>query len=142
MKRSEQKLLFFMKLARVEAQISRCFDRSSGMFGWSGFQLLHHLNSAPEQRMRRIDLADKLALTASGVTRMLLPMEKLGLVEREACEGDARVSYVKLTSAGRRHLCECAEDVELTADELLLSDKDGRDPMEFFAMFPVGKLTA
>ena len=142
MKPEKSKLQFFIKLARVAAQITRRFDTHSGMFGWSGFQVLYHLNSAPEHRMRRIDLADKLALTASGVTRMLLPMEKLGLVEREACEGDARVSFVKLTPAGRRQLAECTEDVELLAGELLITDKDGRDPMEFFSIFAPEKLTA
>ncbi len=141
MRQGESKLQFFIKLARVGAQITRRFDRHSGMFGWSGFQVLYSLNSAPERRMRRIDLADKLALTASGVTRMLLPMEKLGLVERETCEGDARVSFVKLTQAGKGQLSECTEDVELLADELLIADKNGRDPMEFFKMFPLGKLT-
>ena len=142
MRSGEKKLQFFLKLARVEAQVTRHLDRQSGMFGWTGFQVLYYLNSAPEQRMRRIDLADKLALTASGVTRLLLPMEKLGLVQREACEGDARVSFVKLTTAGKRQLSECTEDVELVSEELLLPDKDGRDLMDFFSVFTIGQIAA
>ena len=140
MKPGEKKLQFFLKLARVQAQVTRHLDRQSGMFGWTGFQVLYYLNSAAEQRMRRIDLAEKLALTASGVTRLLLPMEKLGLVEREACEGDARVSYVKLTAAGKRQLTECTEDVEYAAAELLSPDRDGRDLMDFFSVFTIGQI--
>ena len=136
----EKKFKFFLKLSRVEAQITRLFDRRSGSFGWTGFQVLYYLDAAPGQRMRRIDLAEKLALTASGVTRLLLPMEKLGLLAREACDGDARVSFVKLTGAGKRHLSECMEDVELLSDELLISDKGGKDPMDFFSIFSLGQI--
>ena len=140
MRQSDTKVKFFLKLARVQAQISREFDRRSGSFGWTGFQVLYYLSEAQNQRMRRIDLAEKLALTASGVTRLLLPMEKIGLVEREACAGDARVSFVKLTQAGKRHLSECMEDVELAADELLTAPKDMKNPMDFFALFPLGRI--
>ena len=45
---------------------------------------------------------------------MLLPMEKIGLVTREANERDARVSYVVLTSAGK----QLFEDAEKTASTL------------------------
>ena len=142
MQRSEIKLKFFLKLARVQAQITREFDRHGGPFGWTGFQVLYYLSAAPDKRMRRIDLADKLALTASGITRMLLPMEKIGLVQREACAGDARVSFVKLTAAGARQLSECMEDVELLSDELLLTPKDMKDLERFFALFPLGRIAA
>ena len=142
MKRSETKLKFFLKLARVQAQVNRELDRHSGSFGWTGFQVLYYLAEAQGLRMRRIDLAEKLALTASGITRLLLPMEKIGLVERETCDGDARVSFVKLTKAGKTHLSECMEDVELVADELLVTPRDGKDPMEFFALFPLGRIAS
>lgn len=50
--------------------------------------------------MRRIDLADSVGLSPSAVTRLLAPMEKPGLVEKEANPRDARVSLVKLSTAG------------------------------------------
>jgi len=51
--------------------------------------------------MRRIDLANNIGLTASGVTRIVSPMVKIGLVEKEVNQRDARVSLVKLTTAGK-----------------------------------------
>ena len=142
MKKSENKLKFLLKLSRVQAQINRELDKRSGSFGWTGFQVLYYLNEAKSERMRRVDLAEKLALTASGITRLLLPMEKIGLVEREKCEGDARVSFVKITGAGKRHLSECTEDVEFTAEEIVSDFKEGDEKNEnLFSVFRMGKIS-
>lgn len=54
--------------------------------------------------MRRVDLAERLILTASGVTRLLDGLEEAGLVERAACASDRRVTYAVLTEAGRSKL--------------------------------------
>jgi len=104
-----------MNLAKVQAAISRRFDRlNMHGIGFSDFMILYLLQESIDGKMRRIDLADRIGLTASGITRMLLPMEKIGLVTREANERDARVSYVVLTPAGR----QLFEDAKLTAEAL------------------------
>jgi DNA-binding MarR family transcriptional regulator len=54
--------------------------------------------------MRRVDLADGLQLTASGVTRLLEGLEEQGLVAKTTCPTDARVTYAKLTKAGLKKL--------------------------------------
>lgn len=64
--------------------------------------VLRQLNLTPDKKMRRIDLANEVGLSASGITRMLAPMEKTGLVSKEEAQRDARVSLVALTSAGER----------------------------------------
>ena len=64
------------------------------------YMVLRQLAQAPEQKLRRIDLAQQVGLSASGVTRLLNPMEKTGLIDKEQVERDARVSLVTLTSAG------------------------------------------
>lgn len=69
--------------------------------------------------MRRIDLADAIGLTASGITRLLLPMEKIGLVKRESHDGDARVSYVSITPAGKTKLLEAIERAEIFSADLI-----------------------
>lgn len=115
-------LSFFIHLARAQAIIARTFDRSlQGGLGLNEFVILHHLFGAEDQKMRRIDLADKIGLTASGVTRILLPMEKLGMVKREANTLDARVSFVKLAAGGKRLYAEAVESAEEVASELLSS---------------------
>ena len=53
------------------------------------------LNEASTHSLKRIDLAEQVGLSASGVTRMLLPMEKIGLISKEEGARDARVSLVQ-----------------------------------------------
>ena len=47
--------------------------------------------------MRRVDLAQSVLLTASGITRLLDGLERAGWVCRDSCSNDARVSYAVLT---------------------------------------------
>jgi DNA-binding MarR family transcriptional regulator len=73
------------------------------------YEALLHLARAEEGRMRRVDLAERLILTASGVTRLLDGLEAGGLVERAACASDRRVTYAVLTEAGRTRLSEASK---------------------------------
>src|SRR5262245_3653895 len=68
------------------------------------FEVLLHLSWAPEQAMRRVDLASSVLLTPSGITRLLDGLERSGFVTREACATDRRVVYAKLTPAGDEKL--------------------------------------
>ena len=97
---------------RVESQLS--FHGIS----FTEYMILRFLNEAPKKTMRRIDLAESVGISASGVTRLLAPMEKRKLVEKEANARDARVSLVKLTKPGERVYKEAAESFEHSADFL------------------------
>jgi MarR family 2-MHQ and catechol resistance regulon transcriptional repressor len=66
------------------------------------------LSRAGEEGMRRVDLANELQLSPSGITRLLDRLESQGLVGKGECSTDARVSYAVLTDAGHRKLKECA----------------------------------
>jgi len=68
------------------------------------FECLLLLARAEDRRMRRVDLAESLILTASGVTRLLDGLEREGFVDRAACESDRRVTYAVLTDAGHAKL--------------------------------------
>ena len=58
------------------------------------------LSRAGDQGMRRIDLANQLQLSPSGITRLLDRLEEQGYVGKGECKEDARVSYALLTEAG------------------------------------------
>lgn len=68
--------------------------------------LLMHLQRAPLNRLSRVELAKRMYVSASTVTRMAAPMEKLGLVTREADIRDARLAYVVLSKPGTIRLGE------------------------------------
>ena len=73
------------------------------------YSVLLHLSWAPDRRMRRVDLADRVALTASGITRLLDGLERAGFVQRSGCESDRRVVYAVLTDAGLEKLREASK---------------------------------
>jgi DNA-binding MarR family transcriptional regulator len=62
------------------------------------------LSRAGEEGMRRIDLANELQLSPSGITRLLDRLEDQGYVGKGECKEDARVSYAILTGAGREKI--------------------------------------
>jgi DNA-binding MarR family transcriptional regulator len=70
------------------------------------YEVLLHLNEAPQGSLRMGDLARRALLTPSGLTRLVDRMETAGLVERKACGSDRRGSWATLTTAGRKKLKE------------------------------------
>jgi DNA-binding MarR family transcriptional regulator len=73
----------------------------------TGYETLLLLSRA-ENPLRRVDLAEGLALTASGVTRLLDGLEADGLVAKATCPSDARATYAVLTDAGKEKLDEAS----------------------------------
>lgn len=143
MKPLSKQLKFFLNMASVHSKIARSFDVGLGNgIGFNDFIILYHLQQAPEQKMRRIDLAEAVSLSASGITRLLLPMEKIGLVKREESKFDARVSFVKLAPGGKRLLEEAVERAEMKSEELLSSTdiKEMKDLSEIFSLFSLNKI--
>ena len=84
----------------------------------SDFDVLVQLYYADGRRMRRIDLARSVLLTASGITRLLDGLESCGLVAKERCDSDARVTYAVLTKAGVKKIEEARESHLADIEEL------------------------
>ena len=83
------------------------------------FETLLHLSRAERGEMRRIDLAERLRLTPSGVTRLLDGLEQAGLTARGGCPTDARVTYAVITGDGRQMLARAACTHAAACDELI-----------------------
>ena len=85
------------------------------------------LSRAGEEGMRRIDLANELRLSPSGITRLLDRLEDQDLVGKGACKEDARVSYAILTEDGLTKLRQAApghiEDIESQLADVLDEDE-------------------
>lgn len=128
-------LKFFLNLNVVQSVASKRFDTKLHSHGISlnDFLILYHIANEPDEKLRRTDLAEKIGLTASGVTRILSPLEKLGFVKKEVNTRDARVSYVKLSPAGKRILNEALATAEATAEQILPESKAKK--MEEFVKF-------
>lgn len=127
-----KEMRFCLDFTMADSFMTKKIERRISGHGisYSEYIVLFHLGNAVDKTLRRIDLAEKVALTPSGITRMLKPMEKIGLISKEANARDARVSLVKLTESGERILNEASESMEFTAGEIL----NGIDPVEFKSM--------
>ena len=113
-------LEFCFRLNRAYATLSRRLDIALGTYhglSFADFMTLSSLSRAPGGRLRRIDLAEKLGLTASGITRALIPLEKIGLVKRQSDARDARVGYAAITPAGGRLLANATATAEQVSEE-------------------------
>lgn len=93
------------------------------------FEALMHISRADEQRLRRVDLVDRLMLTPSGVTRLLEGLQEAGLVENVQCEDDARVTWARLTEDGNETL-ECVGASHTERLRVLFRDTLSEDEVE------------
>ena len=95
------------RLLRAQALSARLLSaelqRAHGL-SVNAYEALYLLSRADGQRLKRVDVARRLGLTPSGVTRLLEGLEANGLVERAACDSDLRVTYAQLTLAGAEKL--------------------------------------
>lgn len=73
------------------------------------FFMLLHLERAAKHRLPRVELAKRMYVSASTITRMVAPLEKIGLLGRDADERDARLVFVVLTQTGQARLAEAQE---------------------------------
>jgi DNA-binding MarR family transcriptional regulator len=81
--------------ASLEAELVEGFDISEGDYG-----VLVNLSEAPDRRLRMCDLAVRLHLSPSGLTRRLDGLVRQGFVTREPSAHDRRVTLAVLTDAG------------------------------------------
>jgi DNA-binding MarR family transcriptional regulator len=110
----------WLSLLRGHAAARRLLDaglrRSFGLTAVE-YEALLLLSRARDSALRRVDLADGLGLTPSGVTRLLDGLEHEGLVAKRSCSADARVTYAVLTEAGAARLeqASCAHGASVRA---------------------------
>jgi DNA-binding MarR family transcriptional regulator len=119
----------FLGICRTVALWQNRADAELGAIhgiGLSDFAAMHHLVEAPGGRLRRVDLAQRLALTPSGVTRLLAPLERRGIVTREEGGHDARATYAVLTRSGKALVRDATATVSAVAESILgsLGDRD------------------
>jgi DNA-binding MarR family transcriptional regulator len=88
-------------------RLERDLSDATGMpLGW--YDVLLQLAEAPDHRLRMADLADRVLLSRSGLTRLVDRLAAEGLVARAPFPGDGRGLYSVLTEAGWARLREAA----------------------------------
>ncbi len=64
------------------------------------YDVLLTLKEAPDNRLRLSELAERILLTRSNLTRLVDRLEKADLLYRKSCPSDRRGTYAVLTAAG------------------------------------------
>ena len=72
------------------------------------YDVLVHLSEAGGRSLRMSELAERLLLSRSGLTRRVDGLVRAGWVERKACPDDGRGSLAVLSDAGSELLREAA----------------------------------
>lgn len=109
-------------LAAATSAVVRHLDRSLGSIRgltFAEYRLLRSLADAPGARASRADLARSVALTPSGVTRALRPLEDLGYVASVRNQRDARLALASLTPAGTELIADATSVVDDVMSGLL-----------------------
>ncbi|HEY5159796.1 MAG TPA: MarR family transcriptional regulator [Gaiellaceae bacterium] len=112
-------LSLVLDLALARTLVARDVDNTLGAhhgLGLSDLALLLELRSAPQGRMRRVELANRLGVTTSGVARQLGQLERRKIVTRESNPADARLALAVLTGAGEKLLTEALVTAEEEAE--------------------------
>jgi DNA-binding MarR family transcriptional regulator len=135
---------FLRSHAAITRELSAQLQREHGLT-LNDYEVLIHLKNAEGWRMRRVDLAESVLLTASGITRLLEGLERAGLVCKETCSSDARVVYAKLTEEGAETLRVAGVTHLRGVEELFLGRYSGSELAtlaELLSRLPVTGKTA
>jgi len=107
-------LAFAASWNRLEKRLDSSLGSIRGI-SFAEYRLLRALSDAPNAWASRVDLANAVGLTPSGVTRALRPMEKLGYVTTAKSKRDARLALATLTPAGQ----ELVNDASGVVDDMM-----------------------
>lgn len=138
-------IAFLRSHSAITRELSAQLQREHGLT-LNDYEVLLHLANAEHGMMRRVDLAESVILTASGITRLLDGLERAGCVEKATCSSDARVSYAKITDAGHKKLHEASATHLRGIDELFLgrySEEERATLAELLSRLPLsGKVAS
>jgi DNA-binding MarR family transcriptional regulator len=99
--------LFLKSHARLERLLDEDL-RSAHDLTLAEYDAMLQLAESPTHRLRMHEIADRVVLSRSGVTRLIDRLVRDGLVERSHCSTDARGAEAALTPSGLDRLREAA----------------------------------
>jgi MarR family 2-MHQ and catechol resistance regulon transcriptional repressor len=110
-------------LAQVQGAVQTGITHALRRYGLSHamLQAMIRLRQAPKRRLRMTDLADNMAYSRSGITRLIDRLVDFGLVVREHCTDDRRSLEAALTPEGERTLALALPNYLAALDSLLTS---------------------
>jgi DNA-binding MarR family transcriptional regulator len=100
---TDAELAVWRSFLRAHATVIRALEAELAAekqlpLGW--YDVLVQLVEVPGRRLRMTELAERVLLSRSGVTRLVDRMVRAGLIRRVPCEDDLRGTYAEVTREG------------------------------------------
>jgi DNA-binding MarR family transcriptional regulator len=86
---------------QVERELALALQSRHGI-GLSEYRSLEHLVASATSELRMQDLADKVGLGQSSITRLVGRLETAGFAFKDLCPSDKRGVYAVITDEGRK----------------------------------------
>ncbi len=105
----DPRLAAWATFLRAHARVTRALERElhdEQRMALADYDVLVQLAAATPHQLRMGELADRLLLSRSGITRLIDRLERAGYVTRATCDTDRRGSWAVLTDAGYARLRE------------------------------------
>ncbi|MFH5211179.1 MarR family winged helix-turn-helix transcriptional regulator [Antrihabitans spumae] len=83
------------------------------------YRALRQLDSMPDKELRINDLAHRIGLNQSSVTRLLVRLETRGLTRRDTCSEDGRGVHAVITAEGEALVAQAREPFRIHLDRTL-----------------------
>jgi MarR family 2-MHQ and catechol resistance regulon transcriptional repressor len=115
--------------AGLHTRLERLLRQECGL-STQWFEVLLRLARSPGQRLRMCDLAAQVSISPSGLTRAVDRLEAEGLVARDQCPSDRRVSWAQLTEAGLARVEEAVPIHLRHVEEHVMAPLDAADVAE------------
>lgn len=105
-------------VAAVDSTLSKWLSDKYGI-GLTEYRAALHLSRASDRELRLTELANRIGLNQSSVTRLVGRMEAKELAYRDTCPDDGRGVYAVITERGLKTVGELREPYEAKIRELL-----------------------
>jgi len=106
-KLDETEMRAWQALLHAHQQVTRTLDaelRAEHSLSLGEYDVLLRLARAPDRTLRMTELAERVLMSPSGLTRVVDRLVEADLVRRQRFDGDARVMLAALTDSGRQLL--------------------------------------
>lgn len=116
-------------VSMVDAEVAKWLMSAHGL-GLTEYYAALHIVQASDKELRLNELAVKLGLNQSSVTRLVGRLEAKGLAFRDTCPDDARGIYVALTQAGVATVAEVRQRFSTHVEAAVSTVKSGLSAAE------------
>jgi DNA-binding MarR family transcriptional regulator len=109
---SETEMDAWQALLHAHHQITSVLDaelRATHSLSWAEYDVLLRLAKASGRTLTMTELARRIMISPSGLTRVVDGLERKGFVKRSRSEDDARVVSASLTDTGRDKVKRAAQ---------------------------------